>query len=121
MARMYVGEYEAALPHLLEAAALAEKANAVGPLNAALGLRAQCLFRLDRWDAVLELEQQWRALERRYPRERLGPTCFSVALSAGIFAMRGDQQRARAYAEESYDFMVSIAGPEEGWPRNPFY
>ena len=121
MARMYVGEYEAALPHLLEAAALAEKANVVGPLNAALGLRAQCLFRLDRWDAVLELEQQWRALERRYPRERLGPTCFSVALSAGIFAMRGDPQRARAYAEESYNYMVSIAGPEEGWPRNPFY
>jgi hypothetical protein len=39
-----------------------------------LGIQAQCLFREDQWDAVLEIEKQWRDLEQRHTRERVGET-----------------------------------------------
>lgn len=74
MAQMYVGEYQEALPVLREAEALAERIQAYEMHSYALGLQAQCLFRLDRWDEVLELEKNWRTLERRYSREQVGVT-----------------------------------------------
>lgn len=73
-ARVYVGEYQPALPYLREAAALAAQAYAVEQQANAIGLQQQCWFRLDTWDEVLKLEDQWRALERRYARERVGET-----------------------------------------------
>lgn len=120
-ARMYVGEYEAALPYLVEAEALAAQAQVIDQQSNALGLQAQCRFRLDDWDQVLDLEPRWRDLERRYTRERVGETCFYVALSASIYALRGDQTRAEAYSRESFDYMQGMSGPPEGWQRNQFY
>ena len=121
VALMYVGEYTQALPHLEEAASLAERIQATDQLANAHGIRAQCLFRLDRWDEVLEVEEVWRELERLYSRERVGETCFFVALSASVHALRGDLERAKSYAEESYDYMVSMSGLPEEWQRNQFY
>jgi tetratricopeptide (TPR) repeat protein len=121
MALMYVGEYAQAMPHLKEAEALADKVQAIGQQAGSLGLQQQCLFRLDQWDAALAVEEKWRDLERHYSRQRVGATCFSVALSASIHALRGDRDRAAAYARESYDYMISMGGPPEDWQRNQFY
>ena len=120
-ALMYVGDYEQALPHLQEAEGLATRAQAVDQQVTALGLQSQCWLRLDRWDEVLATEERWRDLERRYPRERVGETCFFAALSASVYALRGDLERANAYRKESYDYMVSMSGPPEQWQRNQFY
>ena len=76
MALMYVGEYEQAIPHLQEAEALALKAQSIGQQTAAIGLQSQCAFRLDRWDEVIALEEKWRELERRYPRQACRPDLF---------------------------------------------
>jgi class 3 adenylate cyclase/tetratricopeptide (TPR) repeat protein len=121
MALMYVGEYEQAIPRLLEAEALAVKAQSIGQQTAAIGLQSHCAFRLDRWDEVIALEEKWRELERRYPRQRVGPTCFSAALSGSVHGLRGDLETANAYAKESYDFMVGVSGPPEEWQRNQHY
>jgi tetratricopeptide (TPR) repeat protein len=51
-ARMNVGEYAEALPQLVEAEALANRVRATDQIINALGIQAQCLFRLDRWEEV---------------------------------------------------------------------
>lgn len=71
---MYVGEYQLAIPFLNQAEEMAEQAHVVDQQMNATGLQAQCWFRLDHWDEVLETEEKWRALERRYRRERVGET-----------------------------------------------
>ena len=121
MALMYVGEYDQAIPYLREAETLALKAASVGQQTAAIGLQSQCAFRLDRWDEVIALEDKWRDLERRFPRQRVGPTCFSAAMSGAVQALRGDFEKSRAYGKESVDFMVSMSGSPEIWQRNQFY
>jgi predicted ATPase/class 3 adenylate cyclase len=73
-ALMYVGEYEKAMPYLKEVEELAVRTRVIEQQANALGLQAQCWFRLDRWDEVLTTEEKWRDLERRYPRERVGET-----------------------------------------------
>ncbi len=121
MALMYVGEYEEALPHLDEAAELATTIEATDQIANALGIKAQCLYRMDRWEEVLAIEKKWRNLEQRYSRERIGEMCFFVALSGAIHAMRGDNEQANQYALESYDYMVSMSGLPDVWQRNQFY
>jgi tetratricopeptide (TPR) repeat protein len=71
---MYVGEYQLAIPFLNQAEEMAEQAHVVDQQMNATGLQAQCWFRLDHWDEVLATEEKWRALERRYRRERVGET-----------------------------------------------
>ena len=121
MALMYVGEYEQAIPYLQEAEALALKAQSIGQQTASIGLQSQCVFRLDRWDEVIALEDKWRELERRYPRQRVGPTCFSAALTGSVYALRGNLDKSRAYGKESVDYMISMSGSPEMWQRNQFY
>jgi class 3 adenylate cyclase len=120
-ALMYVGEYQPALAHLRAAEALAVAAQAVDQQANSIGLQAQCLFRLDRWDEVLAIEAKWRDLEQRFKRERIGETCFFVALSASVHALRGDLARANAYGQESLDYMISMSGQADHWQRNQFY
>jgi hypothetical protein len=60
-------------------------------------------------------------LEQRYARERIGETCFAVALSASVHALRGNRAKADSYAEESYEYMVYISGGPDQWQRNQFY
>ncbi len=121
LALMYTGEYAQALPYLQEAAELATRVQATDQIANALGIQAQCLFRMDRWDDVLAIEEKWRDLERQYARERVGETCFFVALSASVHALRGDLKRASNYAKESFDYMVSMSGQPDHWQRNQFY
>lgn len=121
MALMYVGEYEQAIPYLQEAEALAAEAQSIGQQTAAIGLQSQCAFRLDRWDEVIALEDKWRDLERHFPRQRVGPTCFSAALSGSVHALRGDMAASKAYGKESVDYMISMSGSPEIWQRNQFY
>ncbi|MGD2028190.1 MAG: tetratricopeptide repeat protein, partial [Anaerolineales bacterium] len=73
-ALMYVGKYAQALPYLEEAESLAAQVRAPDQTANALGIMAQCLFRMDRWDEVLEVEERWRDLDTRYTRERVGET-----------------------------------------------
>jgi tetratricopeptide (TPR) repeat protein len=73
-ARMYVGEYTQAMPYLEQAEEIATRVQATDQIANALGLQAQCLFRMDRWDEVLALEIKWRDLEDRHTRERVGET-----------------------------------------------
>ena len=73
-ALMYVGEYERAIALLEEAENLARSSQLFFQQTGALGVLAQCLFRLDRWDEVLAIEGKWRDLEGRYTRERVGGT-----------------------------------------------
>ncbi|MFN2189161.1 MAG: ATP-binding protein, partial [Candidatus Promineifilaceae bacterium] len=120
-ALMYVGQYGEALPFLDEAAELATEIRAMDQITNAYGIKAQCLYRMDRWDEVIQNEEKWRELEKRFSRERIGETCFFVALSAGIFALRGESSRAEAYAKESFDYMVSMSGLPDDWQRNQFY
>lgn len=121
VALMYVGEYERALPYLEEATTIATHIQATDQIANALGIQAQCLFRMDRWDEVLAIEEKWRDLEKSYSRERVGETCFFVALSGSVYALRGDHEQAQAYSKESYDYMVSMSGLPENWQRNQFY
>ena len=100
---------------------LARQVRAVDQIANAVGIRAQCLFRSDQWDGVLETEKVWRELEHKYARERTGETCFFVALSSSVYGLRGDHDRAAAYAEESYNYMVSMSGEPDNWQRNQFY
>jgi tetratricopeptide (TPR) repeat protein len=74
LALMYVGEYAQALPYLVQAEDLAEKIQATDQVANALGIQAQCLFRMDRWDEVLATEVKWRELEAQHVRERVGET-----------------------------------------------
>jgi ATP/maltotriose-dependent transcriptional regulator MalT len=121
LAHMYVGEYTQALPYLEEAEGMARRMRAVDQIANVVGIRAQCFFRSDQWDDVLAMEKVWRDLEEKYPRRRTGETCFFVALSAAVYSLRGDHERARIYAEESYNYMLSMSGVETQWQRNQFY
>jgi hypothetical protein len=73
-ALMYVGEYDQALPFLEEAEGLSARVQATDQQANAIGIQAQCHYRLDRWDEVLALEKKWRDLEKRYTRARVGET-----------------------------------------------
>jgi hypothetical protein len=121
VALMYVGEYNQALPYLEEAIELATEVRAMDQIANGLGIQAQCFFRMDCWDEVLATEVKWRELEEAYSRERIGETCFFVALSGSVHALRGDQERANSYAKESFDYMVSMSGLPDNWQRNQFY
>jgi hypothetical protein len=121
MAQVNVGHYEQALVHLREAENLALQVRAVDQQVNAIGLQSQCFFRLDRWDELLQAEERWRELERRYPRSRVGETCYFVALSATVLNLRGESERAQAYMKESYDYMVAYSGEPDVWQRNQFY
>jgi len=118
----YVGEYTAAMPHLLEAERLGGQIQAVDQQIAALRYQSECWYFLDRWDRVLEIEEKWRALQKRYPHffERVGAMCFQVSLSASIHARRGEFERARLLREESFALMVA-AEPPEAWGRDNHY
>jgi class 3 adenylate cyclase len=74
LALMYVGEYSQARPYLEEAVDYATRMQATDQIANTLGIRAQCFFREDRWDDVLEVEKQWRDLEMTHTRERVGET-----------------------------------------------
>lgn len=121
LAHLTLGNYAGAMPYLERAQELAVKISAVDQQFNALALQAQCSLRLDRWDDVLAIEERWRDLARGYTREQTGPTCFAVALSACVRALRGEHEQAESLRRESVDIMVAVSGPDSSWDRNQHY
>ena len=74
VALMYVGEYGQAIPYLDKAEELAMRSQVPDQIANALGIKAQCYFRMDRWEDVISVESLWRDLDLRYTRERVGET-----------------------------------------------
>ncbi|HEY5983456.1 MAG TPA: adenylate/guanylate cyclase domain-containing protein [Anaerolineales bacterium] len=120
-ALMCVGEYAQAIPYFLEAETLAAQAKAVELEMFALFERNTCLVRLDRWDEVLEQRARVNEFRRGYARERIGPTCGSIALFASVHALRGELDLARKQRQDAAEIMIEFAGPMEQWERVQHY
>jgi tetratricopeptide (TPR) repeat protein len=122
-ALVYVGEYAQAMPHLLEAERLAGQIQDLDQQLSVLRVQSHCLYQMDRWDQVIEIEEKWRALEKRYPNffQLVWASCFQVALNASVHARRGDFERAAALREESRAIMLDADGTEERFGRDNYY
>ena len=121
-ALIQVGEFTQALSFLLEAENMAKQIHDVNLATYALGLQAQCLYSLDRWDEMLQIEGKRRSLEERYGYDRVDRMCFYCGLSANVLALRGDYGQARTWREIAYNHMEELSGgPPEKWSRAGHY
>jgi tetratricopeptide (TPR) repeat protein len=122
-ALVYVGEYVQAMPHLLEAERLAGQIQDIDQQLTTLRVQSHCLYQMDRWDQVIEIEEKWRALEKQYPNlfRLVWAGCFQVALNASVHARRGNFERAAALREQSLALMKDSAGSSENWGRDNHY
>jgi tetratricopeptide (TPR) repeat protein len=123
-ALMAVGEYAQAMRHLLEMEELAVQSRNVASQVWALSLQALCLYRLDRWEALFELEEKLRQVEQRSARDQLaaGGNCVVLSIGAAARALRGDLDQARVMREQAYAIMASgSGGSTENWGRTQFY
>jgi len=118
-----VGEYARAMPHLLEAERLAAQIQDLDQQLSALRVQSHCLYQMDQWDQVIQIEQKGRALEKRYPNffRLVWASCFQVSLNASVHARRGDFERAAALREESQAIMLEADGTQERWGRDNYY
>jgi len=121
LSRIARGDPRGALPYLHRVVELARQISAIDQQFNAWSLIAQSHLRLDEWDEVLAAEDRWREIARGYTREQTGATCFAVALSASVRALRGDHEQAEALRRESYDIMIAVSGTESRWERNQHY
>jgi tetratricopeptide (TPR) repeat protein len=115
------GEYAQALSYFLEAESLADHLRAAGVQVDALAAQSHCWLRLDRWDEMSRVDEKRRALEERYPRDQVGPTCLHLGLNAAVRALRGEGEQAKALREEVYAIMLTADGPVEKWERPQHY
>jgi predicted ATPase/class 3 adenylate cyclase len=116
-----VGEYAQAIPYLLEGESLAAQIQDVLYEKYALNERTHCLFRLDRWDEILNLGEKLRDMQQRYPQEQIGPSCQTIAFIASIHAMRGELDLAVTQRNEAQAIMTAISGSFEHWVRTEHY
>lgn len=118
-----VGDYESAIPLLEEAEEMSQQVQAIDQQFRALRYQAYSALRLDRWDDVLRIEKDWRSHEDQYPlfAERVGPTCFMIAMAATVYALRGDLEAAAKLRQEAVEMMIANAGPAQGWARDNRY
>jgi hypothetical protein len=116
-----VGEYAEGARWSIEGGSLAEQAKMVDLEKAALDQRIHCLLGLDRWDEVMALDAKLRDMQRRYPRERIGPSCYAISAIARIHALRGELDLARAQRNEADAIMTSMMGPHEDWLQFQHY
>jgi DNA-binding SARP family transcriptional activator len=115
-ALILVGEFAQALSFLLEAESLAGQIHDVNLETYALGLQAQCLYGLDRWDEMLQIEGKRQSLVGRYGSDRVGRMCFYCGLSANVSALRGEYGQAHYWREIAYNLMAKAwGGPPEKW------
>ena len=122
IARKNIGDFGEAMPLLEESHVLAQEIQAIGLQADALGEQAECWFRQDRWDAVVELDERLLALHSQYGISRAGPICFFLGLSASVKALRGNAERARELREEAYQIMIAAGGgSEDDWIRSQHY
>jgi class 3 adenylate cyclase/tetratricopeptide (TPR) repeat protein len=122
-ALVYVGEYDKAMPHLLEAERIAAQIQNLDQLLTVLRVQSFCLYLQDQWDEVLKIEDKWRALEKQYPRffRLVFGSCFQVALNASVHARRGEMEQAATLREEARVLMVGLDGTEERFGRDNYY
>ena len=121
-ALVLVGENNQALSYLLEAERLAGQIHDVNLAVYSLGLQAQCLYNLDRWDEMIRIEEQRRSLEERYGIDRVDRMCFYCGLSANVSALRGDYGQAHYWREIAYHHMTKyFGGPPDKWPQTGHY
>jgi tetratricopeptide (TPR) repeat protein len=119
---MLIGEYSQALRHLQEAESLATHIGAISRQVRTLDLQVKYLFRLDRWDEVLEVHEKCRELEQRHTPEQMGMICLIIAISAAVLALRGDVDQAKVLRKEAYGIMVRGAGGSpNNWGRTQHY
>jgi tetratricopeptide (TPR) repeat protein len=120
-ALVYVGEFAQAIPYTFEAESLSDHIRAVERRIHALGIQSQCWFRLDRWDDMFQIADKRAELEKFYPLERVGATCFEIGLAATAHALRGEFEQAKALRQQAAAIMTSLNGDVELWPRNAHY
>jgi tetratricopeptide (TPR) repeat protein len=124
-AMMGVGQYDQAIPHLLEAEALGAQLHDVQSKAWVLVIQSECWLRLDRWDEILIAEEKIKVLQQRNPLKRLGAICWLLSCSAVVHALRGQNEQARQLRHESYEIMIVVAGAEQGteedWIREHHY
>jgi predicted ATPase/class 3 adenylate cyclase len=116
-----VGEYAQAIPFLLEGESLAAQMQDALMEKYALDERTHCLFRLDRWDEILNLGEKMRDMQQRYPREQIGASCQTIAMIASIHAMRGEMDLALIQRNEAQAIMTAVSGSFEHWVRTEHY
>lgn len=118
-----VGEYAQTLPLLLEAERLANQVQDLDQQTTSLRWQAQCLYYLDRWDEVLQIEEKYRLLERRYPDlfKLVFARCFQLALDACVHARRGEPAQAAPLRDESRAIMLDENGGEDQFGRGNYY
>ncbi len=116
------GKFSEALTYLEEAEQLAERIQSIEDLAEALGAQTECLFRMDRWDEVIDIGGRLLQLHSDYGLGRSGAICFFLGFSASVNALRGESEEARELREEAYDIMISVSGGTEAeWVRNQHY
>lgn len=120
-ALVYVGDYQQAIAYTLEAETLADRIRAVFSRVMALGVQSQCWFRLDRWADMFRIADKRAELEKLYPREQVGFTCFEIGLTATVHALRGEMLQARQLREQAYAIMAGPAPDPAKWARNQHY
>ena len=76
------GEYNQALSYLLETEQLASEMNLEDQEMSSLSYQAECLYRLDRWQELLAVDERRQAIERRYARDMIAQSCTGTAYTA---------------------------------------
>ena len=121
VARAYLGEYELAIPPLLQAEQLAHRVQAADQLLNTLSILTLCWLRLDRWDEIRSRRDAWEALEQQYSQERTGPLCWPMGLRAVVELLCGETAAGAALRDRSVEIMTTTFGPSSGWLRNAHY
>jgi predicted ATPase/class 3 adenylate cyclase len=116
-----VGRYAEAVPVLTEAASYATQIQSVEIEKQSFAEMTHALFRLDRWDGVLDLDDKLRDMQRRYPMEQVGPACYDIAVFAAIHALRGDMGRSVSQRDEAQTIMLGLSGSTENWVKAQHY
>jgi tetratricopeptide (TPR) repeat protein len=116
-----VGEYPRAVAYLQEAEKIAGQIRAIHDQIRALSILHMCWFRMDRWDEMFKTEEARRALQDLYPSQRVGAPCFSIGLTAAVYALQGDLEKSKQLQQESFSIMFSVAGSLENWKRSHRY
>ncbi len=119
-AMVYVGEYERAIPLLLEAEQGAQRMQSADQIFNVMALLTHCWFRLDRWDEIRSRRGLWDDLEQRFPQERTGPICWPLGLQAIVQVLSGNDEAGTELRDRSFAIMVRTFG-EEDWLRNAHY
>jgi DNA-binding SARP family transcriptional activator len=121
-ALLRVGESAQALPYLLEAEKIGEHIRSVNPQFYSLRLQGECLYELDRWDEMLQIEVKWQALQQRYAHQQIGRICFYCGTSSSVHSLRGEVEEAKIKRDEAVTMMIQLSGkPIEEWAAAPYY